>query len=521
MALKYPLGIQTFERLINEGYVYVDKTRLIYDLVHGSTYYFLSRPRRFGKSLLVSTLDAYFSGCKELFQGLAIEKLESEWKKYPVLRIDLNTADYSQDISSLVNILSWHLREWEKKFNLNPTTDADPGTWFGSVIEQIYQKTGKQVVILVDEYDKPLIANIERDKWDLQEKMRNILKAFYGNVKTMDPYIRFAMFTGVSRFSHVSIFSDLNNLNDISLDRQYSTLCGISNDELHHYFDEGVEEMAQTCNMTKDEVYDKLKLMYDGFCFSDNGEAIYNPWSLLSALSGKRFGAFWYGSGTPTFLIKLIKDHQLDLTQFDHKIEADESTMITYENDDNIIAPLYQTGYLTIKNYDPQFGTYMLGFPNMEVTKAFNANLLPSYSHVSRMQIASLGATIARSAVAGNIDLLLTTLKGILAEAPVESNDERVLELNYRNLIAIALRMSGLQVHIEQPTSAGRIDLALEAGDYVYIMEFKRTTIEAAALQIESRHYGDRYINDPRNVIKIAIALEDNIKNIASWSVID
>ena len=520
MALKYPLGIQTFKRLVKEGFIYVDKTEMVYNLAHSGTYFFLSRPRRFGKSLLLSTIDAYFSGQKELFKGLAIDTLETEWESYPVLRIDLNAGDYTVDVSNLINKLDGIMLNYEEAFNI-PKQGDTVGDRFGNLIRNIFNKTGKQVVILVDEYDKPLIANIERDKWDLQEKMRNTLKSFYGNVKTMDPYIKFAFFTGVSRFSHVSIFSDINNLTDISLDARFSAICGISEEELHHYCDEGVAELADYCQMTKDEAYTELKHMYDGFCFSAHGKAMYNPWSIFMALNRREFDSYWYATGTPTFLIKLIREKRIDLTQLDSHIDADSSTMMSNDDNDNLLAVLYQSGYLTIKGYDAKARTYTLGIPNGEVMQAFSANLLPYYSHLDRPQAGSLRAKIFRAAQAGNVDTLLTTLKGILAEAPVESNDERIIELNYRNIVAIALRMSGLDVHIEQPTSASRIDLALEADDYVYIMEFKRTTLEAAALQLESRHYADSYLNDSRKVMKIAIALDDSIKNISSWQVLE
>ena len=520
MAHKFPLGIQTFNEIIEGGYVYVDKTESIYNLAHGGKYFFLSRPRRFGKSLMLSTLEAYFGGRRELFKGLAIDRLESQWQAYPVLRIDLNAGDYSVEASSLINKLDDIMLNYEQAFNV-PRVGDTVGDRFGNLIRNIYNTTGRQVVILVDEYDKPLVANVERDKWDLQERMRNTLKAFYGNVKTMDPYIKFAMFTGVSRFSHVSIFSDLNNLIDISLDNRFSDICGISDDELHRYFDDDVSKLAASSDMTKEEAYAELKRMYDGYKFSSNGQHLYNPWSLFSALQSGMWGSYWYSSGTPTFLIKLIRDNQLDLTMLDNHIDADMETLLTNEDNDNMVAVLFQTGYLTIKDYNKKSRFYSLGIPNGEVMQAFSTNLLTHYSNLNRPQASSLRLRIFKAAQAGDVDALLTTLKGILAEAPVESSDDRVIELNYRNIIAIALRMSGLDVHIEQPTSAGRIDLALEAESYVYVMEFKRTTLAAAALQLESRHYADRYLNDQRQVKKIAVALDDTIKNIASWQVID
>ena len=520
MALKYPIGVQTFGEIIEKGYVYVDKTDLVHSLANELKYVFLSRPRRFGKSLLISTLEAYFSGKRELFKGLAIDSLETEWESYPVLRLDLNNGNYTDGTEELNNKIEQFLATYERDYNV-PQEGKNFGDRFGALIKNICKKTGKQVVFLVDEYDKPLIANVEREKEELQTELRNILKAFYGNVKSSDAYIRFAMFTGVSRFSHVSIFSDLNNLSDISLDRRYGTLCGITEDELHRYFDEGVTGIAQDYGISKDEAYDTLKRMYDGFCFSRDGRKVYNLWSVINALNKRNFGSYWYQSGTPTFLIDLIHEQRIDLTSLDGNIEAMEETMITYEDDSNFIAPLYQTGYLTIKGFDRWTQVYTLGIPNMEVEKAFNLNLLPRYSRLSRPQTDALSGKIYRSAQAGDVDTLLSTIKGILAEAPVESGDERVIELNYRNLIAIALRMSGLDCHIERPTSAGRIDLALETDNHVYIMEFKRTSVEAAARQITGRAYADRYINDTRQVVKLAIELDDTVRNISRWQVVE
>lgn len=521
MAQKLPLGVQTFEEIIRHGYVYVDKTTLIHQLANGGKYFFLSRPRRFGKSLLLSTLEAYFTGRRDLFHGLAMEQLETEWESYPVLRLDLNSGNYTGGVEELNDRIAKFLDTYERAYNL-PQEGMSFGTRFGCLIQNIYDKTGKQVVFLVDEYDKPLIANVEKEMEALQAQQREILKAFYGNVKTMDPCIRFAMFTGVSRFSHVSVFSDLNNLTDISLDDRFSAICGITEQELHHYLDEDVAELAARCKITKAEAYESLKHYYDGFRFSDEGVELYNPWSLFKALTMQRFGTYWYQSGTPSFLIKMIRDGQLDLTKMDGNIITNEETMMTFESDTNVVAPLYQTGYLTIKDCiirPRRFPVYKLGFPNLEVETAFSSHLLPVYTSIRTDQVFPLANAINEAAQAGDVDTLLTTVRGILAEAPVESNDERVIELNYRNLIAIALRMSGLDCHIEQATSAGRIDLALEADDFVYVMEFKRTSLDDAARQIETRHYADRYLNDPRTVIKVAVALDDTVRNIASWQV--
>lgn len=519
MAQKYPIGLQAFSEVINTGCVYVDKTEQVYRLANSGKYFFLSRPRRFGKSLLLSTLDAYFSARRELFAGLAMERLETEWKEYPVLRLDLNNGNYAGNVEELTCILEGFLENQQRRFGI-ALRGAKLGERFGNLIQDICDTTGNQVVILVDEYDKPLVDNIKRDQKAVQEQMRDTLRSFYGNIKTMDQYIRFAMFTGVSRFSHVSIFSGLNNLIDISLDDDFSDICGICEDELHRCFDEGVAALAERYKMTKDEAYAEMKTRYDGFRFSSEGKQMYNPWSVMSTLRKREFGNYWFETATPSFLIKLIRDRQLDLSSFDGKIEATASDMLTYEDDGNYVALLYQTGYLTIKDYDLRTDTYMLGFPNLEVKQAFSKHLLPVYSRVALIEATQLSLRIFRSAQAGDVDTLLATVKGILAETAAETGNERAIELNYRNLISTAFRMSGLKTHIEVPTGGGRIDVALEADEYVYIFEFKRTSLSAAVDQIEDRHYADRYLNDPRRLIKVAVALDDSVRNIAGWTVI-
>ncbi|MBR6284542.1 MAG: AAA family ATPase [Muribaculaceae bacterium] len=517
--MKYPIGIQTFSEIIENGYVYIDKTALVHRLVDRGKYYFLSRPRRFGKSLLLSTLDAYFSGRRGLFKGLALEQLETRWDSYPVLHLDLNNGNFKIDTSELTAKLERFLRENEKKQHLSQQSEK-LGDRFADLIEGVHATTGKRVVVLIDEYDKPIIANVERGKADLQDEMRNILKGFYGTLKTCDEHIRFAMLTGVSRFSKLSVFSDLNNLIDISMDNAYCDICGITEQELHHYFDGEVQLLADKCRMTKQEAYDELKRMYDGYRFSDDGMNMYNPWSVFKSLSNRKFEIGWSSTGTPTFLVKMLHDRQLDLTVLDRHIVASEQDMSSFDNTDNTVAALYQTGYLTIKDYNPRIKLYSLGVPNAEVDSTLNTSLLPAYAKVQEISAGTITARLFTAAQAGDVDGMMETLRGIIASAPMESTDERVLELNYRNLIAITFKLSGLAVHIEQHTCVGRIDLALEADERVYIFEFKRTTLAAAQHQIESRRYVDAYAADARQKVLVAVRLDDNIRNIADWTVL-
>ena len=374
--MKYPIGIQNFGEVRRDGYVYVDKTALAYKMISEGKYYFLSRPRRFGKSLLLSTFEAFFGGEKELFKGLAVCELEKEWTVHPILHLDLNSREYKDD-SSLSAELNRHLEKWEKRYG-DEYKDRANEERFLHVIENAFEQTGKRVVILVDEYDKPLLQTIGNKA--LQDAYRSMLKAFYGVLKTCDRYIRFAFLTGVTKFGKVSVFSDLNNLIDISVLPQYAAICGITEQELHEQLDEGVSQLAEANGETKDECYTHLKTNYDGYHFYPNSEGIYNPFSMLNTLAYRVYNDYWFETGTPTFLV-----HQLQKTNYrldemtEEKLSADTLNSIDIM-DENPLPLLYQSGYLTIKDYDKRFKTYRLGFPNREVREGFVKYLVPYYA---------------------------------------------------------------------------------------------------------------------------------------------
>ena len=373
--MKYPIGIQDFESLRTNDYTYVDKTSLIYKLANEGKYYFLSRPRRFGKSLLVSTLSAYFSGKRELFKGLEIEQLEKDWKKYPVMHLDLNTDKYdSKEV--LEQRLNLFLSDWEEDYgrNINEVTLSQR---FEGIIKRIAIKEGMPVVILVDEYDKPMLQAISNK--ELQTAYRNTLKAFYGALKSQDKYIRFAFLTGVTKFGKVSVFSDLNNLTDISMDARYQTICGITEKEMHEYFEEGIKFVAENNELTIEETCEKLRKRYDGYHFHQKSEGIYNPFSLLNTFAKGEFGSYWFETGTPTFLVQLLQRDKFylpDLTE--QQVTADFLNSID-SIDESPIPIIYQSGYLTIKDYDKEFQIYTLGFPNEEVEEGFTNFLMPYY----------------------------------------------------------------------------------------------------------------------------------------------
>lgn len=368
--MKYPIGIQDFEKLRTKGYSYVDKSRFVYKLATEGEYYFLSRPRRFGKSLFLSTLEAYFQGKKELFEGLAIYDLETDWKKYPIFHIDLNTANFREK-DSLYTVLNDYLTTWESKYGTRES-EATLALRFKGVIARAAEKEGCGVVILIDEYDKPILQTL-RDP-ELQAEHRAQLKAFYSVLKTQDRYIKFAFLTGVTKFGKVSVFSDLNNLMDISMDHRYISICGMTEKELLTNFKEGIGELASANEDNETETIDKLRMRYSGYHFEENSEEIYNPFSVLNTLTNSRYDDYWFKANTHTFLIDILKKHDYCITDLN---KAQVKVNMMNNVDSNPIPVIYQSGYLTIKSYDERFKNYQLGFPNKEVEEGILNTLLP------------------------------------------------------------------------------------------------------------------------------------------------
>ena len=369
----YPIGIQNFEKMRKGGYFYVDKTALVYRLVKTGSYYFLSRPRRFGKSLLISTLEAYFQGKKELFEGLAMEKLEKDWIKYPILHLDLNIEKYNSP-DSLDKILNDKLEYWESIYGTRPS-ETSFSLRFAGIVRRAYEQTGQRVAILVDEYDKPMLQSIGNE--ELQRSFRDTLKPFYGVLKSMDGCIKFALLTGVTKFGKISVFSDLNNLNDISMDERYIEICGITEKEIHENLEDELHELARRQKMTYDEVCKELKECYDGYHFVEDSIGLYNPFSLLNTFDKMKFGSYWFETGTPTYLIELLKQNHYSLQRIAHE-ETDADVLNSIDSaSQNPVPVIYQSGYLTIKGYDRRFGMYRLGFPNREVEEGFIKFLLP------------------------------------------------------------------------------------------------------------------------------------------------
>ena len=513
MGKLYPVGIQNFEKLRKEGYFYVDKTALMYRLVTTGSYYFLSRPRRFGKSLLISTLEAYFQGKRELFDGLAVASLEREWKRYPVIHLDLNAKKFDRP-EDLIRLIDRQLLVLEEEYG-KVKTDETIDDRFVSLIRNMNGRTGERVVILVDEYDKPLLQAIGNDA--LQNEYRAILKAFYGVLKSMDGYIRFALLTGVTKFGKVSVFSDLNNLMDISMREEYADICGVSEAELLRDFDEDIRALALNNGQTYEQACAQLKEDYDGYHFCPDSPGIYNPFSLLNTFSAKRYGSYWFETGTPTYLVELLRKSDYDLEQMSRE-ETDSETLDSIFTGDNPIPVIYQSGYLTIKKYDRRFGLYTLGFPNREVEEGFLRFLMPYYAKSDRTKSGFEIKRFVDDVEKGDIDGFMERLQRFLADCPYEM--ARDVELHYQNVLFIVFRLAGLYTRVEYHTSRGRIDMVVQTADYVYVMEFKLDgSAEQALQQIKEKQYDLPFAADSRKVFRIGVNFSSETRNIDRWIV--
>ena len=507
--MKLPIGIQNFESLRKDGYLYIDKTEHVYRLASEGRYYFLSRPRRFGKSLLISTIKALFQGKRELFKGLAIDQKEDwEWVEHPVMHLDLNTEKYDSK-EKLENLLNDFLVKEEAKYG-RQESETSLGLRFQGLIQRAYEKTGQRVVILVDEYDKPMLQAIGNK--ELQDEYRGTLKGF-----SMDGCIKFAMLTGVTKFGKVSVFSDLNNLEDISLLRQYYDICGISDEELLSYFDTEIDHLAEENDMTREECIAKLRRMYDGYHFHQKAKGMYNPFSVLNTFKNREFGSYWFETGTPSYLVELLRRHYYDLEEMaTSEVTADVLNSIDAESNDPIPV-IYQSGYLTIKGYDTEFQMYHLGFPNQEVEEGFIKYLAPFYldnrEERSVFDIRSFTSDVRE----GKAEQFLSRLKSLFASAPYDSvKGDR--ENHFQNLMWVVFKMMGFYSHTEYHTSNGRIDLLLETPQYRYIMEFKLDgTAEEALQQIKDKDYPLQFQQDDRQTFIIGVNFSKETHTIDKW----
>ena len=508
----YPIGIQNFGKIRQGGYVYVDKTDLIYQIAQTGGYYFLSRPRRFGKSLLISTMESYFQGEKELFEGLAIEKLEKDWTAYPVLHLDLSGVTYT-DENVLNEKMENTLRQWEKIYGLVNDFKTD-SVRFSNIIDAAYEKTGKPVVILIDEYDKPLLDTAGNEP--LREAIRSRLQGFYSVMKSQDGKIRFGFLTGITKLGKLSIFSGLNNLNDISMNFRYADICGISEKDLHAYFDESVQEMADVNGISKEECYARLKDYYDGYHFCRNSPDIYNPFSLLSSLYQQEFHDYWYETGTPTFVVKALKRGQFNLEGL--TLEGIPASALGGVNadDSDPVPVLYQSGYLTIKSYDERWERYTLKYPNKEVERGFMQGLaniyVPSMRYNSPFDVQKFVEDFEK----GDAESLMKRFEAFFADADYEIVGDA--ELYFQNTMYVMCKLMGQYTQVERHTSNGRMDILVQTDKYIYIMELKMdASADEALQQIEDKGYAKPFAADPRKLFKIGVGFSSETRRIKEW----
>lgn len=525
MIRKLPIDTQTFEIIRKENYVYVDKTSYIQKLLDKGRIFFLSRPRRFGKSLFVSTLESYFLGRKELFNGLDIESYENTkgkdaWQEYPVIPFYLSGGNFNIEgglSSTLASIMDQCISNYGLRENPGLQSD-DLSVRFRTLIQSLSDKTSKPVVVLVDEYDNPLLKAENKSQEDAN---RDFYKNFFGVLKDQDQYLKFVFFTGVTKFSKVSIFSDLNQLKDISMLDQFSGICGFTEREIEQNFMPEIQAMSDNQGISETECLGKLREMYDGYHFSRRSEGVYNPYSLLNALSDQIFDNYWFESATPSFLMTRLNNKKFAVQDFENGIEADESELKDYRTDNTNPVPLfYQSGYLTIKNYDPEFGTFELGFPNREVKYSFLRSLIP-YVYGEQDSDKSFSAkNMVTSLRKGDTDALYDQLYSLFASSPYMTTDATKYEEVWRNQIYLVFEILGEYVICEQHTARGRSDCVVETQDYIYLFEFKvDKSADAALKQIDDKDYAGRYKASGKHIIKIGVDFSSSQRNIDEWKV--
>ena len=489
--LKYPIGIQTFSKIIENGYTYVDKTRFVGELTTRSKYVFLNRPRRFGKSLFTSTLHCYFDGRRDLFKGLVLDSMDVDWTPHPVLHFDFNNGNYEVE-EGIHDILDYALARYERRYGCDGSA-AGLSIRFQSLIERAYEKTGRGVVILIDEYDKPLLGL--EDNPEIFERNRAVLKSFFGTLKTMDRYIRFAFLTGVARFSKVSIFSDLNQLQDISIDDRYADICGWTEEELIETFLPGVRELAALREETVENTVAVLRNYYDGYKFSANGSRLYNPFSVLRALEAKSVQPYWFATGTPTFLAKRVKSSGLGAARMDG-IACDEEELLEVGlGKDNPVPLMFQTGYLTIDSYDSRRRRYILRFPNQEVEIGFSKFLLPVYVPEATKRYGPFSIfSFQDDLYDGHPEQFMERLGTLFKDFPYEDMNE----VMYRSVTYLICRLCDTEPQAERHSFKGRSDLEVLTTNYVYLFEFKYDeSAEVAIAQIHERDYGPSRLRSP------------------------
>lgn len=511
MAAKYPIGIQTFEKIIENKMIYVDKTDLVYKIANGTQNNFLSRPRRFGKSLLVSTLQAYFEGRKELFKGLAIDKLEKDWTVYPVLHLDLSRNKY-YDLNSLISTLNLILEEYEELYGISKEQNDKPGNRLDRIIKAAYTQTGRHVVVLVDEYDAPMLDS--NNKPELQQEIRDVMRGFFSPLKARESMLRFVFLTGITKFSQLSIFSELNNIKNYSLDDEYATICGFTQEEILANFHEGIEEIAKANGLNTDKAVKKLKEQYDGYHFSVNCPNVYNPYSLLNALYDKKFDNYWFSTGTPTFLLELLSKKNILIPELEGITASRQRFDAPTEKVNDPVPVLYQSGYITIKEY--QNGMYKLGFPNEEVRQGFSESMLQYLSPDYQGEQDSFAWNFGEAMRADDIDTAMEALKVYLAGFPYDIHHGS--EAFYQAILYSVFNTLNFTIRAEVKTAVGRVDLIVSTNTSIFVMELKYDKSPELALeQIEAKQYTLPYMHDKRTVFEVGINFSSKERTVVDW----
>ena len=511
----YPIGIQTFEKIRVGNYMYIDKTEYVYRMVHSaSNYIFLSRPRRFGKSLLTSTLEAYFEGRRELFRGLALERLETEWTEYPVLRFDMSTAKHV-DKERLESELNLKLIEYENVYGRGEG-EENVNQRFQGIIRRAYEQTGRQVVVLIDEYDAPLLDVVHEEK--NLPILRNIMRNFYSPLKACDPYLRFVFLTGITKFSQLSIFSELNNIKNISMLPEYAAICGITEEEMATQMDEDLGILAKRMGISREEVVQKLKYNYDGYHFTWPSPDIYNPFSLLNAFVTGRLDSYWFGSGTPTYLIEMLRKYGVLPSKIGGNEAMAEEFDAPTERMASITPLLYQSGYVTIKDADTDFGIYRLDIPNKEVRIGLMRSLLPYYVTPDTLTATTTIVNLARALVKGDMEGMLQLLQTFLSTVPY--CDHTDYEGHYQQMLYIIFSLLGMYVDVEVRTPRGRVDMVMRTATTLYIVELKlNQSAEAAMQQIDLKNYPERFALCGLPVVKVGINFDMERHTLKDWMI--
>ena len=509
---RYPLGIQTFSEIIEGDYYYVDKTADIHRMTSTYKYVFLSRPRRFGKSLLVSTLASYFRGEKDLFKGLAMERLEKQWKKHPVIHLSLASVKEIEP-EKIEESLSDRLRDIESQFGIERKSNI-LGSRLKAIIQQTTEQYGEKAVVVLDEYDAPLL-NVLHDEQRLTQ-VRQLMRTLYAPLKDCDPYLRFVFITGISKFSQLSIFSEINNLKVISMMPEYSTLCGFTQQEIEENFQDGIKRLAEKEELTVEQTLDKLRQTYDGYHFAANSPGVYNPYSIINALSDGTFDNYWFSTGTPSFLVEMLRKFHTDISRIDGSIaEAPEFDAPT-EDMRSILPLFYQSGYLTIKHYESQFELYTLGFPNKEVRNGLMRALYPYYITPNTDGRALVLMNISKGFMYHDVESAMQTLQAYLESIPYQ--DSRFDENHYTQMLYVIFSLLGLHVDSQVRTAKGRLDVVVKTEGHIYVMEVKLDRPAREAIeQIDSRNYLLPYSLDGRQLTKIGISFSTEERNVTEW----